>query len=126
MDKLVRDIYGGDYAKFGLSGNLVASSFGNMIHPEKRAQARPEDLAKAALVTVTNTVSAMAKMCASASSVDRVLFIGNYLRNNRMSMQMLTYAMDYWSNGSVKALFMEHEGYSGALGALITHLESCK
>ena len=42
-------------------------SFGNMIHPEKRAQARPEDLAKAALVTVTNTVSAMAKMCASAS-----------------------------------------------------------
>ena len=25
VDKLVRDIYGGDYAKFGLSGNLVAS-----------------------------------------------------------------------------------------------------
>lgn len=25
VDKLVRDIYGGDYAKFGLSGDVVAS-----------------------------------------------------------------------------------------------------
>lgn len=25
VDKLVRDIYGGDYEKFGLSGDLVAS-----------------------------------------------------------------------------------------------------
>ena len=42
-------------------------SFGNMIHPEKRKNVKPEDLAKAALVTVTNTVSAMAKMCAAAA-----------------------------------------------------------
>ena len=27
VDKLVRDIYGGDYPKFGLSGNVVASRF---------------------------------------------------------------------------------------------------
>ena len=27
VDKLVRDIYGGDYAKFGLPGNVVASRY---------------------------------------------------------------------------------------------------
>ena len=30
VDKLVRDIYGGDYGRFGLSGDTVASSFGQM------------------------------------------------------------------------------------------------
>ena len=121
VDKLVRDIYGGDYEKFGLSGDLVASSFGNMIHPEKRKQAQPEDLAKAALVTVTNTVASIANMCAAAAKVERVVFVGNYLRNNEMSMQMLAYSMEYWSGGTIRALFMEHEGYFGALGTLLLH-----
>ena len=45
----------------------MCDSFGNMIHPEKRKQAQPEDLAKAALVTVTNTVASIANMCAAAA-----------------------------------------------------------
>lgn len=27
--------------------------------------------------------------------------------------------MDYWSKGTLKALFLEHEGYFGAIGCLI-------
>ena len=92
-----------------------------MIHPEKRKQAQPEDLAKAALVTVTNTVASIANMCAAAAKVERVVFVGNYLRNNEMSMQMLAYSMEYWSGGTIRALFMEHEGYFGALGTLLLH-----
>ena len=38
-----------------------------MMHPERRKEARPEDLAKATLVTVTNNIGAIAKMCASIS-----------------------------------------------------------
>ena len=53
--------------------------------------------------------------------VERVVFVGNYLRNNQMSMQMLAYSMEYWSGGSIRALFMEHEGYFGALGTLLMH-----
>lgn len=34
-------------------------------------------------------------------------------------MKLLAYAMDYWSRGTLKALFLEHEGYFGALGCLI-------
>jgi len=50
-----------------------------------------------------------------------VVFTGNYLTNNKMSMQMLTYAMDYWSKGTIQSIFLRHEGYCGALGALIKH-----
>lgn len=27
--------------------------------------------------------------------------------------------MDYWSKGDLKALFLEHEGYFGAVGCLL-------
>ncbi|KAK1343540.1 hypothetical protein QTO34_016320 [Cnephaeus nilssonii] len=63
-DKLVRDIYGGDYERFGLPGWAVASSFGNMIYKEKRESVSKEDLARATLVTITNNIGSVARMCA--------------------------------------------------------------
>lgn len=49
----------------------------------------------------------------------QVVFIGNFLRVNPIAMKLLAYAMDYWSKGSMKALFLEHEGYFGAVGCLL-------
>lgn len=40
-------------------------SFGHMIHEDRRSKASPEDLARASLVTVTNNIGAIARMCAS-------------------------------------------------------------
>ncbi|XP_018328170.1 pantothenate kinase 3 isoform X3 [Agrilus planipennis] len=119
VDKLVRDIYGGDYERFGLPGDLVASSFGQMNSREKRSKVSREDLARATLVTITNNIGSIARMCALQEHIDRVVFIGNFLRVNPISMKMLAYAMDYWSNGTMKALFLEHEGYFGAVGCLL-------
>ena len=53
--------------------------------------------------------------------MEKVLFVGNYLCGNKMSMQMLAFAMEYWSRGNttVRALFLEHEGYFGALGSML-------
>ena len=42
-------------------------SFGHMANVDRRKSARPEDLAKATLVTVTNNIGAIARMCASIS-----------------------------------------------------------
>ncbi|KAK9405945.1 pantothenate kinase 3 [Crotalus adamanteus] len=118
-DKLVRDIYGGDYERFGLPGWAVASSFGNMIYKEKRESVSKEDLARATLVTITNNIGSIARMCAVNEKINRVVFVGNFLRVNTLSMKLLAYALDYWSKGQLKALFLEHEGYFGAVGALL-------
>ncbi|NXL75927.1 PANK3 kinase, partial [Leptocoma aspasia] len=118
-DKLVRDIYGGDYERFGLPGWAVASSFGNMIYKEKRESVSKEDLARAILVTITNNIGSIARMCAVNEKINRVVFVGNFLRVNTLSMKLLAYALDYWSKGQLKALFLEHEGYFGAVGALL-------
>ncbi|XP_019753372.1 pantothenate kinase 1 isoform X2 [Dendroctonus ponderosae] len=119
VDKLVRDIYGGDYAKFGLPGDLVASSFGQMNSRDRRSKVKRQDLARATLVTITNNIGSIARMCAIQQNVDRVVFVGNFLRVNPIAMKLLAYAMEYWSNGSMKALFLEHEGYFGAVGCLL-------
>jgi len=119
IDKLVKDIYGGDYPKFNLSGDIVASSFGNMSYKDKRDNAKPEDLARSVLVTITNNIGSIARMAAVNEKIERVVFVGNFLRGNQISMRLLSYAMEFWSNGSTKALFLEHEGYFGAVGCLL-------
>ena len=118
-DKLVKDIYGGDYERFGLSGDTVASSFGQMNCPEKRKDAKAEDLARATLVTITNNIGSITRLCAQAEKLERVLFVGNFLRINSISMKLLAFAMDFWSQGAIKALFCRHEGYLGAVGCLL-------
>lgn len=42
-------------------------------------------------------------------NIERVVFVGNFLRINMVAMKVLAYAMDYWSKGQLKALFLEHE-----------------
>lgn len=125
IDKLVKDIYGGDYPKFDLSGDTVASSFGHMNLIEKQKQVKREDLARALLEMVTINIGSIARMCAVSEGIDRVVFIGNFLRVNKLSMKLLSYAVNYWSKGAIKALFLEHEGYFGAVGCFVESTQGC-
>lgn len=86
---------------------------------DKRSVVSREDLAHATLVTITNNIGSIARMCASNEKIDRVVFVGNFLRVNSIAMKLLAYAMDYWSKGTLKALFLQHEGYFGAVGCLL-------
>jgi type II pantothenate kinase len=126
VDKLVKDIYGGDYPKFELSGSTVASAFGHMNLAERRKQVKREDLARALLEMVTNNIGSLARMCAVNHGIDRVVFIGNFLRANQLSMKLLSFALDYWSKGAIKALFLEHEGYFGAVGCFVESTQGCQ
>ena len=119
VDKLIKDIYGGGYDRFGLPGDVVASSFGQMNSKEKRANVSREDLARATLVTITNNIGSLARMCASNEKIENIVFAGNFLRVNPISMKLLAHAMEFWSKGTLKALFLEHEGYFGAVGCLL-------
>ncbi|CAC5395002.1 coaW [Mytilus coruscus] len=122
VDKLVKDIYGGDYSRFNLKGATVASSFGQMNIQEKREQASKSDLARSTLVTITNNIGSIARMVATTEKIDKVVFVGNFLRVNTISMKLLAYAMEYWSDGALKALFLEHEGYFGAMGCIMEYV----
>eukprot|EP00614_Pseudopedinella_elastica_P003572 CAMPEP_0172600352 /NCGR_PEP_ID=MMETSP1068-20121228/20529_1 /TAXON_ID=35684 /ORGANISM="Pseudopedinella elastica, Strain CCMP716" /LENGTH=636 /DNA_ID=CAMNT_0013400981 /DNA_START=113 /DNA_END=2023 /DNA_ORIENTATION=+ len=130
-DMMVGDIYGHDYSKMGLPSDVVASSFGKCMNEfssgasSEGGQAggqlgsRPEDRLRALLMMVTNNIAQVAYLNAKQHATPRIYFIGNFLRQNVVSFQRLSYAIDYWSGSRMEALFLEHEGYFGALGAFV-------
>eukprot|EP00053_Salpingoeca_punica_P013961 m.126740 g.126740 ORF g.126740 m.126740 type:complete len:389 (+) comp16347_c0_seq2:213-1379(+) len=121
VDLLVGDIYGGSYAEFGLSEDVVAASFGKLTRPDVRKSAKPIDMARALLDMITNNVASLALLNAHKHQTKVVVFAGNFLRRNRISIARLSFAVEYWSKGQQQALFLLHEGYLGAVGALLNH-----
>eukprot|EP00808_Paulinella_micropora_P006469 g8424.t1 len=82
----------------------------------------PEDLARACLVMITNNIGSLAHLHAKVHGISRILFAGNFLTGNHTSAQHLTAALSFWSKNTIRAIFLEHEGYFGAVGALISSL----
>lgn len=123
VDMMVGDIYGNNsdaLEKIGLPSNLVASSFGKLVAKQDPAVGlKQEDLARALLLMVTNNIGQVAYLNAKLHKTPRIYFIGNFLRGNKLSQRRLAYAINYWSKGEMEALFLEHEGYFGALGAFL-------
>ena len=123
VDMMVGDIYGGNsdaLDRLGLRADLVASSFGKLVAKEDPAEGlTEEDLARALLLMVTNNIGQVAYLNAELHNTERIYFVGNFLRQNRLSQRRLAFAIDYWSKGKMEALFLEHEGYFGALGAFL-------
>ena len=122
IDLLVEDIYGGDYAEFDLPGSTVASSLGKLANPEVREKAKREDLARAVLDAITNNVGSLALLHAKAHNTPEIIFAGNFLRKNWISVARLAFSVEFWSKNARHASFLTHEGYLGAFGALMTQL----
>jgi pantothenate kinase len=120
VDMLVGDIYGRGYSKFQLSSNTLASSFGKIVSKEDpREGVNNQDIAKALVTMITMNIGQVAYLNAKLYDTRRIYFVGNFLRHNNISARRLSFAIDYWSSGEMEALFFEHEGYLGALGAFL-------
>lgn len=133
VDMTVGDIYGpAGYAQFQLRADTVASSFGRIGGGQRSAPtaassatARPrdEDMARALLFMITQNLGQVAYLNAQRVGTNRIYFSGNFLRRNETACKQLAYAIDFWSKSAVQAQFFRHEGYFGALGALIASRE---
>jgi len=125
VDMMVGDIYGNNsdaLEKLGLTADIVASSFGKLATKQHPARGlTQEDLARALLLMVTNNIGQVGYLNAKLHNTERIYFVGNFLRENVLSQKRLAYAINYWSKGKMEALFLEHEGYFGALGAFLLH-----
>ena len=118
--KITSDIYGGDYGRFGLSASTVASAFGKMATKEDPLKGvAEEDVAASLLHLINVNIGQVAYLSAVNHQTKHILFAGNFLRRNPIAARFLSIAIDYWSDGQAKALFLKHEGYFGALGAFL-------
>ncbi|ELK27756.1 Pantothenate kinase 4 [Myotis davidii] len=85
VDMLVQDIYGGAHQTLGLSGNLIASSFGKSATTVRLCPApefSPEDMAKSLLHMISNDIGQLACLYARLHGLDRVYFGGFFIRGH--------------------------------------------
>lgn len=123
IDMLVGDIYGGtDYSKVGLSSTTIASSFGKAISDKKELQDyQPEDIARSLLRMISNNIGQIAYLNALRFGLKRIFFGGFFIRGHAYTMDTIAVAVDFWSKGEAKAMFLRHEGFLGALGAFMSY-----
>lgn len=80
---------------------------------------RAEDVALALLRMVSYNIAQIAYLNARLHNLDTIYFGGNFIRNHPYTIADISYAVDFWSGGQMKALFLRHDGYLGAIGAFI-------
>ncbi|KAJ3310341.1 Pantothenate kinase 4 [Boothiomyces sp. JEL0838] len=122
VDMLVGDIYGGDYSKIGLKSTTIASSFGKVIKvppAERKSKFAQEDISASLLYLVSNNIGQIAYLNAQAHGIQRIYFSGFFISGHPITMNTLSYAIAFWSKGKIKAQFLRHEGYLGAVGAFL-------
>uniref|UniRef100_A0A670IG36 4'-phosphopantetheine phosphatase n=1 Tax=Podarcis muralis TaxID=64176 RepID=A0A670IG36_PODMU len=121
VDMLVKDVYGGAYQTLGLSGNLIASSFGKSATADKEFS--KEDMAKSLLHMISNDIGQLACLYAKLHNLNKIYFGGFFIRGHPVTMRTITYSINFFSKGEVQALFLRHEGYLGAIGAFLKGAE---
>ena len=142
VDMLVGDIYGTDYTKIGLPTNVIASSFGKVFRMKRQgeqlaedgdsmsennghgvdSQQRtfgPEDISLSLLYTVSNNIGQIAYLFSEKHRLENIYFGGSFIRGHRQTINALSYAVKFWSQGARRAFFLRHEGYLGSVGAFL-------
>ncbi|KAI9318106.1 pantothenate kinase [Dichotomocladium elegans] len=124
VDLLVGDIYGSDYSKLGLKASRIASSFGKVFKQgirQSQDSFSQADISKSLLFMVSNNIGQIAYLNAQQHGLKRIYFGGCFIRGHPITMNTLSYAINFWSQGEMKALFLRHEGHLGATGAFLKH-----
>jgi len=124
VDLFVGDIYGYDssapgYSKLGLSPDIIASSFGKVAIQEELEELRSEDVVRSLMFMFANNISQVAHLNAKLHNTERIIFAGGFLADNLYLLSRFSYALNFWSEGKMKPFFLRHDGYLGALGAML-------
>ncbi|KAK6766060.1 hypothetical protein RB195_025772 [Necator americanus] len=125
FDILVSDIYGGKFANLGLSGDLIAGSFGKcakktLADELKNCPEFKKNVMRSLLLMISNSIGQFAFLYAQREKTNRIYFNGFLIRNHAIIMRTLSFAIQFWSEGTQQAHFLRHEGYTSAIGAYLS------
>ena len=122
---LVKDIYGTNSPFKELQGDWLASSFAKVAndHTTKgediQKKYKKEDILNSLMFMISFNIGQLAYFSSQIHDVDEIYFVGNYIRNNPVGKEKITFALDILSNYKTKSLFMTYDGFLGAIGAFL-------
>mmetsp|Transcript_29265 Transcript_29265/g.84072 ORF Transcript_29265/g.84072 Transcript_29265/m.84072 type:complete len:612 (-) Transcript_29265:156-1991(-) len=156
VNLLVKDIYGGDYALpngLKLPGSITASFFAKAAaasapgppSPARTSDEEEErndrsaaggragtdaDVLHALTKMVSSNICQIAYLNARLHNTQRIVFTGNFLRQNPVAREAISENMERVSaahqtrgEDPFRVLFMQHEGYFGALGTFLNNVQ---
>jgi len=125
VDLLVGDIYGCDYNDHGLKADIIASTFGKIatmkIPKDKKLKDcfSKSDAIKSFLFMMANNIAQIFYLCTHKFRAKNIFFTGGFIRGNHHVWSKLSWSMNYWTEGKMKAMFVRYDGFLAALGAFI-------
>eukprot|EP00428_Durinskia_dybowskii_P024710 CAMPEP_0170237570 /NCGR_PEP_ID=MMETSP0116_2-20130129/18536_1 /TAXON_ID=400756 /ORGANISM="Durinskia baltica, Strain CSIRO CS-38" /LENGTH=442 /DNA_ID=CAMNT_0010488375 /DNA_START=21 /DNA_END=1345 /DNA_ORIENTATION=- len=133
INLLVEDIYGGDYTLpngIKLAGNITASFFAKAAKGGRHGNCSDADKLHALTKMVSSNICQIAYLNARLHNTNRIVFTGNFLRQNPVARQAISENMQRVSQSHMtrgeeafRALFLQHEGYFGALGTFLHNVK---
>ena len=72
---------------------------------------------------VTINIAHIAFLNAKLYGMHDIFFSGSFLQDHPLIWENLSDSIKFWSKDTMKALFLRHDGYLGALGALLEQNE---
>ncbi|KHJ79507.1 putative pantothenate kinase [Oesophagostomum dentatum] len=102
FDILVSDIYGGKFTNLGLSGDLIAGSFGKCArkHLADNLKTCPDfnkNVMRSLLLMISNSIGQFAFLYAQREKTNRIYFDGFLIRNHAIIMRTISFAIEFWS-----------------------------
>jgi len=117
VDMLVSDIYFGN--KTPIDGGLTASNFGDAgLRP--LMERSKEDVLATVQGLVGEVISTLSIQCAFAEEVEHIVYIGSTLAHNKPLQKIIG---DYTKRKNRTPIFLRDNGYSGAIGALLSKMD---
>ncbi|KAG9258705.1 fumble-domain-containing protein [Emericellopsis atlantica] len=77
------------------------------------------DISRSLLYAISNNIGQIAYLQSQIHNLSDIYFGGSFIRGHRQTMNTLSYAIKFWSQGSKQAYFLRHEGYLGSVGAFL-------
>lgn len=129
VDMLVRDIYGDNMPYAGLKGEWLASSFAKVANDhttagdEMKEKYKREDILHSLMYMISFNIGQLACFASQIHDIDDIFFVGNYLKNNPLGMEKISFAVDLMSQQKARPLFITYDGYLGAIGAFMQEFQ---
>lgn len=79
----------------------------------------PSDISRSLLYAISNNIGQIAYLQSEKHDLQNIYFGGSFIRGHKQTMNTLSYAIKFWSEGKKKAYFLRHEGYLGSVGAFL-------
>ncbi|XP_026393976.1 pantothenate kinase 2-like isoform X1 [Papaver somniferum] len=123
IDLFVEDTFGDQkYVEKNAPPDMNIGSFGKAISENRTLEdCKAEDISLSLLEMISQNIGQIASLNARIYEIKRIFFGGSFIKDNTCALETLSSSVHYQTDGAAKAMFLRHEGFVGALGALMSY-----